>query len=107
MRTQTSVISINRHGGDRRACAGGMGRRLRGADAHAIVRAEKRRAGRHRAGDRGRRLNLDGPEEQELQREGYITAITSREFMSASRAASTARSPSPISNGPGSTTSRS
>ena len=32
------------------------------------------------------------PEEQQIQREGYIDAITSREFMSAIRAGSTARS---------------
>ena len=40
------------------------------------------------------------PEEQALQREGYIQALTSREFLQALRRASTARSPSPISNGP-------
>ena len=36
------------------------------------------------------------PDEQKLQREGYIEAITSREFINALRRACTARSPSPI-----------
>ena len=47
------------------------------------------------------------PDEQALQREGYIQALTSREFMQRCARASTARSPSPISSGPASSTRRS
>ena len=48
--------------------------------------------------------NSMDPEEQELQREGYVAALTSREFLTALRSGCTARSRSPISNGPACTT---
>ena len=47
------------------------------------------------------------PEEQALQREGYILALTSKEFLQALRQARMAGSPSLILNGPVSSTRRS
>jgi hypothetical protein len=40
------------------------------------------------------------PDEQALQREGYVQALSSREFMQALKGAATGASPSPISSGP-------
>jgi len=47
------------------------------------------------------------PDEQALQREGYILALTSKEFLQALRQALMAKSRLLISNGPGSLTKRS
>ena len=47
------------------------------------------------------------PDEQALQREGYILALTSKEFLQALRQARTARSPSHILSGPVSSTRKS
>ena len=47
------------------------------------------------------------PDEQALQREGYVLALTSKEFLQALRQGPTGKSPSLISNGPASPTRRS